>query len=69
MREQMLEFAQCMRDHGVDMPDPMFNDDGGVQIGVGGEETRSTPDDFEAATEACAEDDMFMAAPSRVGED
>ena len=26
MQEQMLAFAQCMRDHGIDMPDPQFND-------------------------------------------
>ncbi len=30
MREQMLEFAECMRDHGIDMPDPVFADDGRV---------------------------------------
>ena len=26
MQEQVLAFAQCMRDHGIDMPDPEFDD-------------------------------------------
>jgi hypothetical protein len=69
MREQMLEYAQCMRDHGIDMPDPTFNDNGGVQIGVGGDGAEIDDDEFVAANEACADDGMFMAAPSRVGED
>ena len=68
MREQMLEFAQCMRDHGIDMPDPTFSDDGRVEIGVGGDGREIDPDEMDAANEACAGDDMFMAAPSRAGE-
>ena len=28
MQEQMLEFAECMREHGVDFPDPVFSGDG-----------------------------------------
>ena len=52
-QEAMLAFAQCMRDHGVDMPDPEFDGDGrGVRgaIRVGGDERprsgglRSGPD-------------------------
>ena len=35
MREQALEFAKCMREHGIDMPDPQFGEDGGVTINVG----------------------------------
>jgi hypothetical protein len=61
MREQMLEYAQCMRDHGIDMPDPQFSDDGGFVIqagpevdkrGSGGGDPRDDPD-FEAADEEC----------------
>ncbi len=34
IEEQMLEFAQCMRDNGVpDFPDPQVNDDGGIIMG------------------------------------
>ena len=60
MREQMLEYAQCMRDHGIDMPDPTFSDDGGVQIGVGGDgseidaETSSTPPTRRAPVTTCS---------------
>jgi hypothetical protein len=32
MRDQALKFAKCMRDHGVDMPDPTFDDNGGMKI-------------------------------------
>ena len=35
MREQALEFSKCMREHGIDMPDPQF--------GENGEVTGSTP--------------------------
>jgi hypothetical protein len=31
-QDAALEYAQCMRDHGVDMPDPEFDEDGGVSI-------------------------------------
>ena len=37
LADQMLKFAQCMRDHGVDFPDPQFSG-GGVMIQVGGGE-------------------------------
>ena len=33
MREELLEFSECMRDHGIDMPDPVFGDDGRVDDG------------------------------------
>jgi hypothetical protein len=60
MQDAMLEYAQCMRDNGYDMPDPDFSDGGGM-IRLEGE-----PDDpaFEKAQEAC-EDKM----PGRPGED
>ncbi len=29
-REEMLAFAECMREHGIDMPDPEFSSDGGA---------------------------------------
>jgi hypothetical protein len=57
-----LEFAQCMRDHGIDMPDPQIDSDGGrtrVQIGGGpGQSPELGPDgqpseEFQAAQEAC----------------
>lgn len=35
MKEQALAFSKCMRDHGVDMPDPQFGDDGTFTVGIG----------------------------------
>ncbi len=36
-KQQMLDFAQCMRDHGIDFPDPQINTDGGgLQVQMGG---------------------------------
>ena len=32
----MLSYAKCMRSHGIDMPDPTFDDEGHVQIGARG---------------------------------
>jgi hypothetical protein len=59
MREQMLEYAQCMRDHGVDFPDPEFGDNGRVTMGMGkkGEApTDAEREAMDAANEACAKD-------------
>lgn len=29
LQEQALKFARCMREHGIDIPDPKFNSEGG----------------------------------------
>ena len=62
MQDAMLEYAECMRDHGVDMPDPEFDGDGGGGMviqreGPDGGTAGGGPDDeeFEAAQEACGE--------------
>jgi len=59
-RQQMLDFAKCMRDHGIDFPDPTFNDTGGISVSVGsaeGDDQGPPPDDeeFQAANEACSD--------------
>jgi hypothetical protein len=67
MREQALEFAKCMREHGVDMPDPQFSDDGGVTITADeGEPGALGPDDddFQAAAEECGAGDRGMVFSS-----
>jgi hypothetical protein len=59
-QDKVLAFAKCMREHGVDMPDPDFTG-GGVrmQVGTGTQNNASGgkggPDDpdFQAAQEAC----------------
>jgi hypothetical protein len=71
MQEQMLAFSQCMRDHGIDMPDPQFNEDGGatIQGGPGGAIDPDDPD-FQAAEEACRGDmPGFRTQTRRAGED
>jgi hypothetical protein len=58
MREQMLAFAECMREHGIDMPDPTFDDNGRVTARVGSEDG-SVPMDQDAmqeAAQACQEE-------------
>jgi hypothetical protein len=54
-KERALEFARCMREHGIDMPDPQFGENGGVQIR--GERGSFDPDDpdFREAQEECGE--------------
>jgi hypothetical protein len=51
MREAALSFAKCMRQHGVDMPDPTFPEGGGVRMRM----PEGTEDDpqFEQAQKAC----------------
>ena len=51
--EAQLEFAECMREHGVDMPDPQFDGKGKVamKIGKGGLDPNSPA--FEEASESC----------------
>lgn len=60
MQDQMLAFSQCMRDHGIDMPDPVFSEDGGVTLmgpDEGGAGPIMDPSDpaFQEAQEACQE--------------
>src|SRR5262249_17387842 len=59
LQEALLAYAQCMRDHGVDMPDPEFKaipggaggGGGGIafQVGVGGPDNSAA----SAADQAC----------------
>ena len=52
-----LKFAKCMREHGVDMPDPKRTGDGGIvqRIGGPGRGTDRGPNDpkIKAADKAC----------------
>lgn len=52
LQDALVEYAQCMREHGIDMPDPDFSGDGGVlqQIGDGVDPDSS---EFQEADEAC----------------
>lgn len=57
-QDAALKFARCVREHGVDMPDPQVSEDGGmVQIrpGGGGGGAGPRPDDagFRRAQQVC----------------
>jgi hypothetical protein len=53
MQETMLAFAKCMRDHGIDFPDPDFSGGGGgFRIGPGASFDPNDPD-FRQAQKAC----------------
>ena len=54
MQDAALEYAQCMREHGIDMPDPEFEEGGGISMGFdrdSGIDPES--EEFAAAEEAC----------------
>jgi hypothetical protein len=42
LREATLEYAECMREHGVDVPDPKPNEGGGVLLEQRGPDTAAT---------------------------
>src|SRR3954454_19915665 len=52
VRKAMLDFARCMRQNGVDMPDPKFEGNRGTMGGPGGRP--ENPDTVRAAEKACA---------------
>jgi hypothetical protein len=74
-QDAALAFARCMREHGVDMPDPSFSDNGGMTIksqaapDAGGGPTNAT---FDTAQKACqpimdkAEQDMPRPSPAEL---
>lgn len=53
--DQMLAFAKCMRDHGVDYPDPKF-ENGGMTVQIGGDGSGVDPSSqkFQDAQKACS---------------
>ena len=54
IQDAMLEYSQCMRDNGVDMPDPQFDEDGGAQVGISPDSgIDPESEDFQAAEEEC----------------
>lgn len=61
MRDDALKFAQCMREHGVDMPDPTFDGTGGGPMIIQGSTTDRAPidtDKFNEASSACSSDGL-----------
>src|SRR6266511_2982359 len=55
-QEAALEFAKCMREHGVDMPDPEVDSRGRIRVTIGspgGKGSRPDPKKLNAAQQAC----------------
>src|SRR3954451_7735551 len=57
-RKAMLALASCMREHGVDMPDPKFEGGRATQAIKGG-----SPAQMRAAEQACAKYRAKIKAP------
>ncbi|HCT75509.1 MAG TPA: hypothetical protein DGG94_17680 [Micromonosporaceae bacterium] len=80
LQERARQFAQCMRDQGIDMPDPEFSEDGGMAFkagepggsgtveGGGPSDTINPKEDmgkFKTAMEACKQ---YMPNGGKMGE-
>lgn len=52
-QQAMLDYARCMRENGIDMPDPKF-EGGRVQMALGGPGQKIDPDKLRVAEKACA---------------
>ncbi|GIH09856.1 hypothetical protein Rhe02_79230 [Rhizocola hellebori] len=74
-QERARQFAQCMRDQGIEMPDPEFTDDGGMSIQIGpgeggpvtdaqGIDPKQDMSKFEEAHKACQQ---FMPSGGEMG--
>ena len=66
-RRRMLDFSKCMRDHGIDMPDPVFGDSGTMTVTITTGDAASSGQDpqsgeFQAASKACGNDNGGFAA-------
>jgi hypothetical protein len=56
-QQAALAQSRCMREHGIDMPDPTFDEDGGAQIRIGpGSGIDPESPKFQKAQEACRKD-------------
>jgi hypothetical protein len=49
-KKALLQFAQCMRDHGIDMPDPNFS---GGRVTMQSKAKNMSPEKAKAAEQAC----------------
>jgi hypothetical protein len=71
-KEQALAFSKCMREHGVDMPDPTFGDNGtfSVTVNAGDASQNGPPPDnkkFQEASKACGQNGGFGIATAPGG--
>jgi hypothetical protein len=69
MRDAALKYAQCMRKHGIDMPDPKFNG-GGMSMQIGGPDSKRIPKaTMDEAQRACRKIMESVKPPSMSKED
>jgi hypothetical protein len=62
-KEDALAHSRCMREHGIDFPDPTFDAEGGARVRIGGGSKLKAEDPkFKAAEEACG--DLMGKGPS-----
>ena len=52
-RDKALAFARCMREHGLDVPDPTFSAEGGAQMRLGRDKGDPEDPEFQAAERDC----------------
>jgi hypothetical protein len=63
-KQKLLAFAQCMRDHGIDFPDPQISSDGGgLQVQMGGPGVDTSSPGFKEANDTCSTQ-VGMPVPS-----
>lgn len=67
-KQAMLDFARCMRENGIDMPDPKF-DEGRVTMRVGGPGQKIDRGKMEAAQKACAKYQEAIKPPELSDDD
>jgi hypothetical protein len=60
-REQALRYSRCMREQGIDFPDPTFGEDGGAELRLGPGLDENDPA-FQEAQRECA---RFGPRPER----
>jgi len=66
MQDQALAFSRCMREHGVNMPDPNFDGEGHVTMKIDdGSGVDPSDPKFEAAQQACGS--AFGPAGAKAG--
>lgn len=67
-RQALLDYARCMRENGIDMPDPQF-EGGRVTMRAGGPGQKMNPDDMRKAEKACAKYQDAIEPPEMSDED
>jgi hypothetical protein len=67
-RQAMLDYARCMRENGIDMPDPQF-EGGKVTTKIGRPGKKIDPDTMRRAEQACAKHREDIEPPELSDED